>query len=142
MPLYHVDCNAYRNILRAFLTLGILFLAKLLQTPSLLKHSFLLPQNTSVDDIDLTQSLSMPITCQIFSMSDHVLMTSLMFYLADLSVYIFCRLPNPPITTADESTLKVIIFSSLTYLIDIFSSMDWLLFEKGSGLTQPLFFFL
>jgi hypothetical protein len=49
----------------------------------------------------------MPTTCKVLSMGDHILMTSLMFYLAGLSVYMFCRHPNPPILIASETTLKM-----------------------------------
>ena len=89
------------------LTLCLVFLAKLLQTPQLLGHTYFLPANMSAEDIDLTQAANMLITCKIMSMADHILMTTLMFYLAGLSVYMFCRYPNPPISAASEATLKV-----------------------------------
>ena len=96
-----------RNQFRVLLTLCLVFLTKVLQTPWLLEHTYLLPVNTSAEDIDLTQAANMPITCKIMSMADHILMTTLMFYLAGLSVYMFCRYPNPPISAASEATLKV-----------------------------------
>merc|ERR1719317_1788888 len=34
---------------------------------------------------------------------DHILVTTLMFYMAGLSLYMFCRHPNPPISQADDS---------------------------------------
>jgi hypothetical protein len=97
----------FRNQLRVCLTLSLVFLSKLLQTPWLIGHTYLLPANTSAEDIDLTQAANMPTTCKIMSMADHILMTTLMFYLAGLSVYMFCRHPNPPIFAASEATLKV-----------------------------------
>ena len=100
----------FRNQLRVVLTLCLVFLAKLLQTPQLLGHTYLLPANVSAEDIDLTQAANMLITCKIMSMADHILMTTLMFYLAGLSVYIFCRHPNPPISVASEAILKVNYF--------------------------------
>ena len=97
----------FRNQFRVCLTLSLVFLSKLLQTPWLLGHTYLLPANTSTEEIDLTQAANMPLTCKIMSMADHILMTTLMFYLAGLSVYMFCRHPNPPIFAASETTLKV-----------------------------------
>ena len=60
----------------------------------------------------------MPTTCKILSMSDHIMMTTLMFYLAGLSVYVFCRHPNPPILAASETTLKV-SFTTFLLILDI-----------------------
>ena len=93
-----------------------MFLAKLVQTPWLIGYTYLLPANTSADDVDLTQAANMPLTCTIMSMLDHILMTTLMFYLAGLSIYMFCRFPNPPISAASETTLKVkaLFFPNLT----------------------------
>lgn len=103
---YVVVALSLRNQLRVWYTLCLVFLTKLLQTPWLLGHTSLLPANSSTEDIDLTQAANMPTTCKILSMSDHVMMTTLMFYLAGLSVYVFCRHPNPPILAASETTLK------------------------------------
>ena len=97
----------FRNQLRVGLTLSLVFLAKLLQTPWLLDHTYLLPANTSTEGIDLTQAANMPLTCKILSMSDQILMTTLIFYLAGLSIYMFCRFPNHPIFAASEKTVKV-----------------------------------
>jgi len=104
---YVVVVLSLRNQLRVVLTLCLVFLAKLLQTPQLLGHTYLLPANMSAEDIDLTQAANMLITCKIMSMADHILMTTLMFYLAGLSVYMFCRYPNPPISAESEATLKL-----------------------------------
>ena len=40
-------------------------------------------------------------------MTDQVLVTSNMFYLAILSLYLFCRQPNPPNISANLKTLKL-----------------------------------
>jgi len=40
-------------------------------------------------------------------MTDHVLMTVLMFYLAALSLYLFCRQPNPPVLASSLKTLRL-----------------------------------
>jgi len=49
----------------------------------------------------------MPVMCQVLSCVDTVLMSSLMFYLASLSLYMFCRQPNPPSSSTSETTLKL-----------------------------------
>ena len=96
-----------RNLLRVGLTLCLVFLAKLIQTPWLLRATFLIPANKTTDGLDLTQSANMSITCEVLSMSDHILMTTLMFYMAGLSLYMFCRHPNPSISEPRETNLKV-----------------------------------
>ena len=57
--------------------------------------------------MNLTQSGNMPMMCEIVSMADHMLMIILMFNLASLSLYVFCRKPNPSITTTSDMTLRV-----------------------------------
>jgi len=104
---YVIIALSLRNLLRVILTLLLVFLAKLIQTPWLLRATFLIPTNKSSEALDLTQSVSMPVTCQVLSMSDHILMTTLMFYMAGLSLYMFCRHPNPNMSDADETTLKL-----------------------------------
>jgi len=104
---YVIIALSLRNLLRVILTLLLVFLAKLIQTPWLLRATFLIPTNKSSEALDLTQSASMPVTCQVLSMSDHILMTTLMFYMAGLSLYMFCRHPNPTISLSDETTLKL-----------------------------------
>ena len=96
-----------RNILRVVLTLCLVFLAKLIQTPWLLKATFLVPTNSSTDGLDFTQSMNMKITCEVLSMTDHILMATLMFYMAALSLYMFCRHPNPSVSELSETSLKV-----------------------------------
>ena len=49
----------------------------------------------------------MSITCVVLSMMDHILVTTLMFYMAGLSLYMFCRHPNPPISQDDDTDYKV-----------------------------------
>jgi len=104
---YVVVALSLRNILRVIFTLFLVFLAKVIQTPSLVRETLLLPANMSIKDIDLTQSANMLLTCKVLSMSDHLLMTILMFYFASLSVYLFCRHPNPPVSVASKTMLKV-----------------------------------
>ena len=57
--------------------------------------------------MNLTLSGNMPMMCEIVSMADQMLMIILMFYLASLSLYVFCRKPNPSITTTSDMTLRV-----------------------------------
>jgi hypothetical protein len=49
----------------------------------------------------------MPMMCEILSMSDHFLMIILMYYLAGLSLYLFCRKANPSNTITRDITLRV-----------------------------------
>ena len=107
---FHSSYSHSRNQLRVGLSISLVFLAKLLQTPDLLKHTNFLPANdsdTDFLDLDLTQADSMPTVCKILCMTDHVLMTSLMFYLAALAVYMFCRHPTTPLFSSCEDTMKV-----------------------------------
>jgi len=104
---YVIVALSLRNLLRVGLTLCLVFLAKLIQTPWLLRATFLIPANKTTDGLDLTQSANMSITCEVLSMSDHILMTTLMFYMAGLSLYMFCRHPNPSISEPRETNLKL-----------------------------------
>jgi len=104
---YVIVALSLRNLLRVVLSLCLVFLAKLIQTPWLLEATFLVPTNTSYDGLDLTQSENMSITCEVLSMADHILVTTLMFYLAALSLYMFCRHPNPVISEPNETTYKL-----------------------------------
>ena len=45
--------------------------------------------------------------CDLTSMADNCLTSANMFYLAFLSLYLFCRQPNPPAIAANIKTLKV-----------------------------------
>jgi len=104
---YVIVALSVRNLLRVLLSLCLVFLAKLIQTPWLLRATFLIPSNTSSDGLDLTKSENMTITCEVLSMLDHILVTTLMFYLAALSLYMFCRPPNPAISQPNETTYKL-----------------------------------
>jgi len=104
---YVIVALSLRNLLRVLLTLCLVFLAKLIQTPWLLRATFLIPTNKTIDGLDLTQSSSLPITCEVLSMTDHILMTTLMFYMAGLSLYMFCRHPNPSFTETNDTSLKL-----------------------------------
>ena len=97
--------NYFRNLCNVCLTLWLVFLAKLVQLPWLLKATSVSPAK-STDDLDLTQSTSMPLMCEILSMTDQFLMTTLMFYLASLSLYLISRKPNPPLQSIIQTNWK------------------------------------
>jgi len=97
-----------RNVCRVVLTLSVLVLSKMVDSPWLLKAAHIIPLNTSNEvGSDLTQSKNMPMMCEIVSMADHFLMTILMYYLASLSIYVFCRKANPSIPTTSDITLRL-----------------------------------
>ena len=86
-----------RNLVRVLLTLFLVFLTKLLDTPWLLRSSWLATtQNTR----------NMTITCQVLSMVDHILMATMMFYIIGISLYMFCRQPNPTISENTDARLS------------------------------------
>jgi len=100
---YVVFVLSFRNICRVLFTLYLVFLAKLSQ--SKYPDEFvikLLPGPTNFSRYDQN-----PLLCDITSMTDQVLVTSNMFYLAILSLYLFCRQPNPPNISANLKTLKL-----------------------------------
>jgi len=101
---YVVLALSLSNLCRVSHTLWLVFLAKFVQLPWLLKAT--IPE-ISEEDLDLTQAASMPLMCEILSMTDHFLMITLMFYLASLSLYMFSRDPNPPISAISQSTSKL-----------------------------------
>ena len=109
---YVVLAMAIRNIFRVSLTALLVVLAKLLQNKEEIEGTVLLPDSIS-KDADLRQADSMPLVCEVLSMTDHILMTTLMFYLAALSLYLFCRQPNPPVLTSSLKTLKVKKYSKV-----------------------------
>ena len=78
----------------------------MVDSPQLLQSAHLIPVNSSAG-LDLKQSVSMPMMCEILSMSDHFLMIILMYYLAGLSLYLFCRKANPSNTLTSDMTLRV-----------------------------------
>ena len=96
-----------RNICRVLLTLFILVLSKMVDSPQLLQSAHLISGNTSAEGLDLTQSASTPMMCEILSMADHFSMVILMYYLASLSLYLFCRKANPSNTITSDMTLRV-----------------------------------
>jgi len=104
---------ALRNLLRVALTLWLVFMAKLVQTPWLLKATLNMPLGTeesaecSEEQGGLASSSCLNLMCRILATLDTVLMASLMFYLAGLSLYMFCRAPNPTIATTSDTTLKI-----------------------------------
>jgi len=104
---YVIVALSIRNLLRVLLSLSLVFLAKLIQTPWLFRTSFFNPSNTSSNSKDLIQSDNMNITCVVLSMLDHILVATLMFYMAALSLYMFCRHPNPAIVETNETTYKL-----------------------------------
>jgi len=100
---YVVFALALRNICRVVFTLYLVFIAKLSQSkyPNELVTQ-LLPGPT-----DFSRYGSVPLLCDITSLVDQVLTTTTMFYLAILSLYLFCRQPNPPNIPANLRTLKL-----------------------------------
>ena len=89
----------------------------MLDSPELLKSSGILATNTSLTDLDLSQSSSLPLLCMVVSTADHFLMILLMFYLASLSLYLVCRKANPSTTVTSDATLRVgLIKVSMRYL--------------------------
>ena len=101
------DITVCRNVCRVLLTLCVLVLSKMVDSPRLLQEAHIIPANISAEGLDLNQSENMPMMCEIVSMTDHFLMIILMYYLASLSLYVFCRKPNPSITTTTDMTLRV-----------------------------------
>merc|ERR1719412_985425 len=63
--------------------------------------------NTEVEDLDLSKSESMPLLCETVCMLDHFLVIVLMYYVATLFIYLFCRKPNPDVPTTSEMTLRL-----------------------------------
>lgn len=104
---YVMVALACRNLLRVGLTLWLVFLAKLVQTPWLLRATLHLPVEEGEQEKDLSLSSSLDLLCRILSTTDTVLTVSLMFWLAALSLYMFCRAPNPTIATTSDTTLKI-----------------------------------
>ena len=72
----------------------IVSLAKLIQTEWLFKIVYQLPPETEITE-DLGQAAGLPVTCQILCTGDHFLMSMIMFYIATLAIYVFCRPAHP-----------------------------------------------
>ena len=86
-----------RNLVRVLLTLFLVFLTKLLDTPWLLRSSWLAKTENTYN---------MTITCQVLSMVDHILMATMMFYIIGISLYMFCRQPNPTISENTDARVS------------------------------------
>jgi len=99
---YVVFALSFRNILRVLFTLSLVFFAKLSQSTHPDFVSVILPHRTNFSQYD-----QVPLLCDVTALTDHVLVTSKMFYLAILSLYLFCRQPNPPTISANLKTLKL-----------------------------------
>jgi len=95
-----------RNVCRVVLTLSVLVFSKMVDSPSLLQESGVLPPLIP-PGLDLTKAENMPLVCKVLSLADHLLMIILMFYLASLSLYVFCRKANPSETTTSDVTLRL-----------------------------------
>lgn len=107
---YVVVMLSLRNILRCILTLLILTLSKLRESPALLQVSHIIPANLTrmeLDTLDLGQADSMPLLCKSVSMLDHFLVIVFMYYTASLFIYLFCRKPNPDVPHTSEMTLRL-----------------------------------
>ena len=105
-----LNCFLCRNILRCVLTLLILTISKLTESPSLLQMSNIVSANltsSELEQLDLSRSESMPLLCETVCMLDHFLVVVLMYYVATLFIYLFCRKPNPDVPTTSEMTLRV-----------------------------------
>lgn len=102
---YVVLAVALRNIGRVAFSSLLILLAKLIENPKDLQS--LVTLSDFDENTDLSQAQEMPLTCDILSMIDHILMTVLMFYLTALSLYVFCRQPNPPVLSSSLKTLKL-----------------------------------
>ena len=105
-----LKCFLCRNILRCVLTLLILTISKLTESPSLLQMSNIVSANltsSELEQLDLSRSESMPLLCETVCMLDHFLVVVLMYYVATLFIYLFCRKPNPDVPTTSEMTLRV-----------------------------------
>ena len=79
----------------------------MIDSPHLLQSAGVVPVDISTEGLDLSKAENMATVCKIVSMADHFLMIILMYYLASLSLYVFCRKPNPSTTTTSDMTLRV-----------------------------------
>ena len=99
------------------MTLLILTLSKLRESPALLQVSHIIPANLTrmeLDTLDLGQADSMPLLCKSVSMLDHFLVIVFMYYTASLFIYLFCRKPNPDVPHTSEMTLRVGFYTFCT----------------------------
>ena len=98
------------------MTLLILTISKLTESPSLLQMSNIVANmtNTQLEDLDLSKTESMPLLCETVCMLDHFLVVVLMYYVATLFIYLFCRKPNPDVPHTSEMTLRVGFYTFCT----------------------------
>jgi len=101
---YIVFALSCRNICRVVFTLFLVFLAKLSKSsiPDEFAVSVLTGSPTNFSDYQ-----RVPLLCDLASMADNCLTSTNMLYLAFLSLYLFCRQPNPPAISANIRTLKL-----------------------------------
>merc|ERR1712183_551718 len=98
---YVVFALSFRNICRVLFTLFLLFLAKLSQSQD--------PGEVvgAGGQLNFSEYNRAPLLCDLTSLADNCLTSANMFYLAFLSLYLFCRQPNPPAIAANIKTLKL-----------------------------------
>lgn len=99
---YVVFSLSFRNICRVGFTLYLVLLGKLSQSTEEFAVS-ILPGGTP----NFTDYQEVPLLCDLTSMADNCLTSSNMLYLAFLSLYLFCRQPNPPAISPNIKTLKL-----------------------------------
>ena len=92
--IWYIDIVIDRNMFRVFHSCYVIGLAKLTQTPWLLREVYQMHPSVPLED-NLTLSSSLPVTCQMLCMADNFLMTLAMFYVVTMAVYLFCRPANP-----------------------------------------------
>merc|ERR1719245_2540930 len=102
---YVVFALSFRNICRVIFTLYLVFLAKL--SHSTFPNEFSNILYSTFGPLNFTQYDSVPLLCDVTSMLDIILSSSNMFFLSFLSLYLFCRQPNPPSITTNLKTLKL-----------------------------------
>jgi len=92
---YTVLALAIRNILQMLVSICILLMTKLQETPNIMKEALLHTQKET------------NLICEILSCLDTFLSSLLMFYLLGLAAYMFCRSPNPRLAAMSETSLKM-----------------------------------
>merc|ERR1712172_362973 len=86
---YVVFALSFRNICRVLFTLFLVFLAKISQSQE--------PGEVvgAAGQLNFSSYERVPLLCDLTSLADNCLTSAHMFYLAFLSLYLFCRQPNP-----------------------------------------------
>ena len=97
-----------RNICRVLFTLFLVFLAKLSQSQE--------PGEVegAGGQLNFSEYDRVPLLCDLTSLADNCLTSANMLYLAFLSLYLFCRQPNPPAIAANIKTLKVKLLNQIS----------------------------